>query len=138
VPKSDVYQSKTDPSGVKCDLANFMVNVFGHHPNGCAHRAWDNDSVQSGLDALADGSITRAEFVDLTSNAGGFNRGGTLQAARTTPDPVALHRAYRSGAVNAANHMDDVAIIDLRGPPAGFWHDPYHSYAMRDRLIADF
>lgn len=138
VPKAEVFQPHSNPGGVKCDLENYMVNVFGHHKNGWAHTAWDNDGVQYGLDALADGTITRAEFVDLNSTVGGFNRAGTYQAARTNPDPVALHRAYRTGAVNSGNHMNDVAIIDLRGPPGGFWHDPYHSFAMRDRLMADF
>jgi hypothetical protein len=41
---------------------------------------------------------------------------------------------YRSGAVNQATHLDQVAIIDLRGPDPGAFHDVYRTYAMRARL----
>ena len=41
---------------------------------------------------------------------------------------------YRSGAVNQADNLDKVAIIDLRGPDPGAFHDVYRTYAMRARL----
>ncbi len=45
-----------------------------------------------------------------------------------------MRRAYRSGAINSANHLDQVAIIDLRGPDPGAFHDAYRSWATRARL----
>ena len=36
--------------------------------------------------------------------------------------------------MNQATHLDKVAIIDLRGPDPGAFHDVYRTYAMRSRL----
>ena len=49
-------------------------------------------------------------------------------------DRPALERVYRSGAVNQGDNLDQVAIIDLRGPDPGAFHDVYRTYAMRARL----
>src|SRR6185436_5861837 len=49
-------------------------------------------------------------------------------------DQTTLARAYRSGAINTANNLDQVAIIDLRGPDPGAFHDAYRSWAIRARL----
>src|SRR5204863_195845 len=57
---------------------------------------------------------------------------------RVYPDLVGLDRAYTSGAVDSANNLDQVAIIDLRGPDPGAFHDVYRTYAMRDRLLRNF
>jgi hypothetical protein len=40
--------------------------------------------------------------------------------------------------VNSANNLDKVAIIDLRGPDPGAFHDVYRTYAMRARLLRNF
>jgi hypothetical protein len=45
---------------------------------------------------------------------------------------------YRSGAVDQADNLDKVAIIDLRGPDPGAFHDVYRTYVMRARLDRDF
>ena len=49
-------------------------------------------------------------------------------------DPVALERLYRTGAIDSANNLDKVAMIDLRGPDPGAFHDVFRTYAMRARL----
>ena len=36
--------------------------------------------------------------------------------------------------MNSTNNLDDVAIIDLRGPDPGAFHDAYRSWAIRARL----
>jgi hypothetical protein len=56
---------------------------------------------------------------------------------RTEADPLAQERVYRSGAVNTATHLHEVAIIDLGGPEPGAFHDVYRKYSMRDRLIRE-
>ena len=58
------------------------------------------------------------------------------QAERTVADPSALSNAYRTGAINTAEHLSNVPIIDLRGPDPGIAHDAYHSWQMRARLEA--
>jgi hypothetical protein len=49
------------------------VNVYGRDPaTGFARRTWDNVGVQYGLQALLDGHITAAEFLDLNATVGGW------------------------------------------------------------------
>ena len=48
------------------------VNVYGRDASGFARRTWDNVGVQYGLQALRDGHITSAEFLDLNATIGGW------------------------------------------------------------------
>ncbi|MFL6238903.1 MAG: DUF6351 family protein [Actinomycetes bacterium] len=138
VPADQVYDPKTNPDGVKCTLQDYMVNVFGKRPDGFANRAFGNDGIQYGLQGLMNGELTAQQFVDLNTKVGGLTYDGTYQPARSKPDPLGLARAYRSGGVDSANNLNQVAIIDLRGPDPGFFHDVYRTYAMRARLLRDF
>src|SRR5207248_4454038 len=61
-----------------------------------------------------------------------------VQAQRSSADLDGLSRAYASGLVDEANNLNQVAIIDLRGPDPGAFHDVYRTYAMRARLMRDF
>ena len=52
---------------------NDVVNVYGRDPEtGFARSTWDNVGVQYGLQALAGGQITPAEFLDLNATIGGW------------------------------------------------------------------
>jgi hypothetical protein len=53
---------------------------------------------------------------------------------RLLANQPALRRAYLSGAINSTNNMKGLAIIDLRGPDPGAFHDAYRSWAIRARL----
>jgi hypothetical protein len=135
VSDSERYDAQTNPDGVRCDLADYMVNVFGTRPSdGFAGRPLDNVGVQYGLDALKAGKITPAQFVDLNVKVGGADIDGQWQPGRTVADQPALARAYRSGGINETNNMRDVAVIDLRGPDPGAFHDVYRAFAVRARL----
>ena len=116
-----------------------MVNVFGKRPDGFANRAFGNDGIQYGLDGLRAGAITPAQFVDLNTHIGG-TRLQRRHHARTRSAPTRSRSSalYRSGAVDSANNLDKVAIIDLRGPDPGAFHDVYRTYAMRARLMRNF
>lgn len=48
------------------------VNVYGTREDGFARNTWDNVGVQYGLQALVDGHITPAEFLDLNANVGSW------------------------------------------------------------------
>jgi Tannase-like family of unknown function (DUF6351) len=48
------------------------VNVYGRDADGFARRTWDNVGVEYGLQALRDGHITPAEFLDLNAQIGGW------------------------------------------------------------------
>jgi hypothetical protein len=135
VPDDQVYDAETNPGGVRCTLADLMINVFGpREPQGFAGIPLDNVGVQWGLTALQKGQITTAQFVDLNEKTGGLDPDAQWQPQRTEADATTLRRAYRSGAINSANNLDQVAIIDLRGPDPGAFHDAYRSWAIRARL----
>ena len=138
VPAGQVYDPAKNPKGVKCTLQDYMVNVFGKRKDGFANRPFDNTGIQYGLDALRTGTLTPAQFVDLNSHLGGLDLNGNVARTRIVGDAVGVQRAYTSGAVDSANNLDQVAIIDLRGPDPGAFHDVYRTYAMRARLLRNF
>jgi hypothetical protein len=130
--------SPSNPTGVRCDLEDYMKNVFGPYqgsdPYGYAGIPLDNVGVEYGLTALQQGLITPAQFVDLNEKIGGFDDNFGKTTTRFAAQEPALTYDYRSGAVNETNDLTDVAIIDLRGPDAGTFHDAYRSWAVRARL----
>lgn len=126
--------SPQNPRGVRCTLADYMVNVLGRRPDGYAGRPLDNVGVQYGLKALRAGTITPAQFVDLNAKIGGADIDVVPTAERTAADEPALRNAHRSGAINDARHLDRVAIIDLRGSDDGAFHDAYRAFSVRARL----
>ena len=135
VDDEDVYDPETNPKGVRCSQQDYMVNVFGRRAqDGFANRPWDNEGVQYGLRALREGTITPAQFLDLNRKVGGRDIDYEPTEGRAVADRAALARAFRSGAVNTASNLDQVAIIDLRGPDPGAFHDVYRTYALRARL----
>jgi Tannase-like family of unknown function (DUF6351) len=146
VPSSQVYNPETNPEGVRCTLADYMINVFGPRPesewgevekkigHGFAGLPIDNVGVQYGLRGLMEGTITPAEFVDINSKIGGATIDLKPQTQRFAANEPALARSYASGAVNEANNLKNVAIIDLRGPDPGAFHDAYRTWSMRLRL----
>ncbi|GAC1444110.1 MAG: DUF6351 family protein [Mycobacteriales bacterium] len=139
VPAAKVYDPATNPKGVRCTLQDYMVNVFGKRPqDGFANRPFDNVGIQYGLKGLRNGLLSPAQFVDVNTHVGGLDYAGRVSAARSAGDLVGLQRVYTSGAVDSANNLDKVAIIDLRGPDPGAFHDVYRTYAMRARLLRNF
>jgi hypothetical protein len=138
VPDDQVYDPASNPEGVKCTLQDYMRNVFGLRDDGFANRAIGNTGIQYGLEGLQHGLLTPAQFVDINTKIGGLGYDGEPVPERVAPDLAGLQRAYTTGAVNTANHLDRVAIIDLRGPDPGAFHDVYRTYAMRERLLRNF
>jgi hypothetical protein len=138
VPADQVYNAQTNPHGVRCTLQDYMVNAFGRDERGFARRGFDNVGVQYGLKGLRDGRVSAAQFVDFNTHIGGADIDLNITPERTAADPIALDRLYRTGAIDSANNLDKVAIIDLRGPDPGAFHDVYRTYAMRARLERNF
>jgi hypothetical protein len=146
VPAEQNYNAQSNPGGVRCTLADYMINVLGPRPSarwiqaekavghGFAGIPLDNVGVQFGLEALEKGQITPAQFVDLNEKVGGTTVDIEPTVERFQADQPALRNAYLSGAINSANNLDRVAIIDLRGPDPGAFHDAYRSWAIRARL----
>jgi uncharacterized tannase-like protein DUF6351 len=138
VPDDQVYNEQTNPRGVRCTLPDYMVNAFGRDERGFARRGFDTVGVQYGLKGLRSGRISPAQFVDFNTHIGGADLDLNLTPERTAADPIALERLYRTGAIDSANKLNRVAIIDLRGPDPGAFHDVFRTYAMRARLERNF
>src|SRR3954447_18312325 len=138
VPDDKVYNAQTNPHGVRCTLQDYMVNAFGRDARGFARRGFDNVGVQYGLKGLRQGLISPAQFVDFNTHIGGADIDLNITPERTAADPIALDRLYRTGAIDSANNLDKVAIIDLRGPDPRGLHDVYRTYARRARLERNF
>jgi hypothetical protein len=139
VPSSQVWNAQSNPHGVRCTLEDYMVNLFGRDPKtGYALPPFDNTGIQYGLDALRGGMITPQQFADLNAHLGGIDVNGHFAPVRSLSTTIALKRAYTDGAVDTASNLNNVAIIDLRGPDPGAFHDVYRTYAMRNRLLRNF
>jgi len=146
VPPADDYNAQTNPDGVRCTLADYMINVFGPRPerywtppeqqvgHGFAGLPIGDVGVQFGLDSLMKGDITPAQFVDLNAKIGGADIDLNPTAERSDTTEPALQNAYRAGTINETNNLTAVPIIDLRGPDPGAFHDAYRSWAIRARL----
>jgi hypothetical protein len=146
VEADQTYDPATNPGGVRCDLADYMINVFGLRkpsvwsPNekklghGFAGLPLDDVGVQFGLRALRQGRITPAQFVDVNEKIGGVTVDIRPTQGRFAANEPALSNAYRSGAINETNNLKGVPIIDLRGPDPGAFHDAYRTWTVRARL----
>jgi pimeloyl-ACP methyl ester carboxylesterase len=144
-----VYNPTTNPTGVRCAIQDYMVNILGTRApeywgaverqigRGFANRPYDNVGLLYGLKALKAGTITRQQFVDLNVKVGATDIDFGSQATRVAAEPAGLDAAYRSGMVNEANNLDRVPIIDIPNPGDNYdIHDEYKSWAIRARLDA--
>ena len=139
VDPAQVYDPKTNPDGLRCTLQDYMRNVFGPRAqDGLTGRPMGNVGLQYGLKPLLRGDIDAGQFLDLNDKIGAFDMDYEPTRERVDADRPALDRVYRSGAVNQADNLDRVAIIDLRGPDPGIFHDVYRTYTMRARLERNF
>jgi hypothetical protein len=151
VPASERYNAQTNPGGVRCGLLDWNTNLLGPQPSSewtAAERAVghgfaavpiDNVGVQYGLGALEKGQITPAQFANLNAQVGSFNVDWQPVPQRIPADEPALGYAYRTGFINEANNLDQVAILDLMGPnDPGLAHDTFREFALQARLQRDF
>jgi hypothetical protein len=142
----DAYHPDDNPDGVRCAIQDAAINVFGPRPQelwssmeqavgyGFAGFPVDNVGVQYGLLPLQQGIILPAQFLDLNEKIGGIDVDTVFTEERIEAVQPALENAYRSGMINSTNNLDQVAIIDCRGPDPGAFHDAYRAYAIRERL----
>ncbi len=140
------YDPTTNPGGVRCGVPDFSINVLGPRlpsvwttneknlGHGFAGLAVDNVGVQYGLSALQQGLILPFQFLDLNAKIGGLDVDINPIPQRMVADEPALTNAYRSGSINETTNLDQVAIIDGRGPDPGVAHDVYRVFAVRARL----
>ena len=133
------------PDGVRCTLADYMVNVWARAPPSvgpgrAAARPW----VRRPADRRRRRPVRARRARERRHHARAVRRPepeDRRRRHRPEPDPAAQRRhparagnVYRSGGVNETNNLTGVAIIDLRGPDPGAFHDAYRSWAIRARL----
>jgi hypothetical protein len=71
VPVSTRYLPGARPDGVRCSLADHVVNLLGVDPaDGYARTAFNNDGAQYGLASLNSGVISVDQFLDLNAGMG--------------------------------------------------------------------
>lgn len=146
IPQEQRYHPQSNPGGTRCSILDFMINVLGPRPEsvwspmeqaagrGFAGLPLANDGVQYGLEALRRGEITTDQFVDVNAAIGGLNVDVQPIAERTEGDVGAVRNLYRSGAIDEANNLSGVAIINHGGPDPGAAHDYLHAFWVRSRL----
>ncbi|WP_309648691.1 DUF6351 family protein [Nocardioides sp.] len=143
------YDSETNPGGVRCSVLDIMQNAIGLRPRsvwtpqekaagrGFAGVPFANKGILFGLETLKAGRITAAQFLDLNEKFGGLDVDSQPIAGRTQGDDASIRRAYRTGLVNEAENLDDVAIINFGGPDPGIAHDYAHAFWTEERLMRD-
>jgi hypothetical protein len=142
LPLALKYDPVTNPLGVRCDVYDHTVNIFGRDPaTGFARRPLDNVGIQYGLNALNEGVITVDQFLDLNERVGGFDHDANIlpPGGRSVADLVAARAAYQTGRLtNGGGGLASIPIIDYRAYndalAGGDIHVRYHSFSMRERL----
>lgn len=140
------YDAETNPRGVRCSVLDLVINQLGPR----SERVWGeeekragrgfggipfaNTGVLYGLNALRNGLITKAQFVDLNEKIGGLDVDSRRTAKRITGDRAAIRRAYRTGLINGFDNVREVAMINHGGPDPGIAHDYSHAFWTQERL----
>lgn len=147
LPADQVYDPATNPAGVRCDIPSYQIAIWGRRPasvwgdvetalgQGFARRPMDNIGVQYGLEALEDGTVLPAQFVDLNEKVGGLDIDGVPVPGRVAADPDSVSRAYATGQVLNGVAVADVPIIDQRGHDNTEIHTDVYSHVSGARLI---
>ena len=148
VPENALYDPRSNPGGVRCTAQDYLVNVFGRRPpsawgpvekaigRGFAKRMLDRVGVQYGLKALAAGTISPEQFVDLNEKIGGWDIDADWRPQRTEADPGAVEIMHRTGQIVEGRRLADVAIIDYRRDVRSDLHSNRQAAYVRDRLKA--
>ena len=143
------FDSETNPGGVRCDILTIQRSILGLRPqsvwsptekaagSGFVGVPFANAGLQYGLKQLRAGVITGSQFIDLNKKIGGLDINADPSPERISGDPRAIAAAYRSGLINEANHLDEVAIINHGGPDPGIAHDYAHAWWTDERLKRD-
>jgi hypothetical protein len=165
----DPLWSRMDPPGVMTTVEwshwDDLRAIYGTGPDGYARSAWDNVGVQYGLNALKNGNITPAEFLDLNARVGGWKAARDMvpegcpfvpetcadpaqfdpwsarnmrlgnPAPRTTGDRRAIEASLRSGLVFRGDI--DIPVIDWRHylEEELDMHNSHQSFASRKRML---
>ncbi|MEA2683675.1 MAG: hypothetical protein QOK05_2003 [Chloroflexota bacterium] len=130
------WNATTNPHGTRCTLQDYNVNALGTRAaDGYANRPIDNVGVEWGLQALKDGTISAAQFVDLNSKIGDLDINFQPQPQRAQGDLAGIIHMYQTAQISYTANWAKIPEIDARAD------DSYdeHSNVMRaiDRARID-
>src|SRR5262249_21454604 len=119
-PTSVTYDPVLRPDGVRCTTFDHDASMLGTFVdtdgNTKAQSPLDNVGVQYGLQAVASGSISPEQFVQLNEGVGTFTSDLVwVHPQRGVASMDALHTVYSAGLVSDGHQLAKTAIIDLRG-----------------------
>ncbi len=139
VPVSLRYDPVTNPTGARPTLYDTAHNIYGVNPsNGFGLRPFDNVGVQYGLKALNAGTISKAQFLDLNANIGGYDQDFNYVPNRAVGDLGAITRAQQSGLqLYGGAGLSSIPVFDFSGiyrDDAGYHYQWYH-FATRQRML---
>jgi len=147
IPPEAEYHPEMNPEGARCSIYDGMRNIFGEKlyadissTREFARSPHDNVGVQYGLAALNEGLISKAQFLDLNAEIGGWDIDVNSRPQRTEADEDAVRIAYETGRVtNGAAGLSQVPIIDDRSylDDIGNFHASVYSFVTRARLERD-
>jgi len=132
--------NSSNPEGLRATVYGHTVNVYGlDESTGFAARPLDNYGVQYGLEVLERGQITKAQFLTLNRDIGGFDADLDHVAARHRADPTAARRAVDTGRIlNGGGGLGATPVIDYRSftdhRQGGDIHMIVHQYSTRARI----
>ena len=75
---SDIDKLAQGTAGVDWTHGGDAVNIYGTNDAGFANNPWSNVGVQYGLEALTDGHLTPAEFLDLNAKVGSWKEASDM------------------------------------------------------------
>ena len=134
--------SSSQPDGIRATVYDHTVNVYGVDPStGFAARPLDNYGVQYGLDVLNSGEITKAQFLALNRDIGGYDADLNHVPERHRANPIAARRALDTGRIlYGGAGLATTPVIDYRSytdhREDGDIHMIVHQFSTRARLEA--
>ena len=134
--------SSSQPDGIRATVYDHTVNVYGVDPStGFAARPLDNFGVQYGLDVLNSGQLTKAQFLALNRDVGGYDADLNHVPERHRADPTAARRALDTGRIlYGGAGLATTPVIDFRDyrdhREGGDIHMIVHQFSTRARLAA--
>ena len=134
--------SSSQPDGIRATVYDHTVNVYGVDPTtGFAARPLDNHGVQYGLAVLNSGQITKAQFLALNRDIGGYDADLNHVPERHRADPTAARRALDTGRIlYGGAGLATTPVIDYRSytdhREGGDIHMIVHQFSTRARLTA--
>ena len=134
--------SSSQPDGIRATVYDHTVNVYGVDPStGFAGRPLDNYGVQYGLEVLNSGQITKAQFLALNRDVGGYDGDLNHVPERHRADPTAARRALDTGRIlYGGAGLATTPVIDFREyrdhREGGDIHMIVHQFSTRARLAA--